>query len=230
MNKLPSKKTLISLALGSAFAAGTFATLPIASAGENPFAMQSLNKGYLVAQGYDDNKGYDNKGYDDKGYGDRKGEYGEKGDYGKRGEGRCGMSMADTDNDGRVSKDENARHCEKMFGMMDTDNDGYISRDEAKKMGYDRKHGEGRCGMSMADADNDGRVSKNEHARHCDMMFSKMDANNDGYIDKDEAKKMKRKRHGHGHGDRSGYGDRYGSGEYGDVNYRKFPHMKPMGE
>ena len=84
--------------------------------------------------------------------------------------------------------------------------------------------------MSMADADNDGRVSKNEHARHCDMMFSKMDANNDGYIDKDEAKKMKRKHHGHGHGDRSGYGDRYGSGEYGDVNYRKFPHMKPMGE
>jgi len=88
--------------------------------------MQSLSKGYLVAQGYDDNKGYDNKGSDDKGYGEKK-------DYGKRGEGRCGMSMADTDNDGRVSKDENTRHCEKMFGMMDANNDGYISGDEAKK-------------------------------------------------------------------------------------------------
>jgi hypothetical protein len=214
MNKMPSKKTFISLALGSAFAAGTLATLPIASAAENPFAMQSLSKGYLVAQGYGDNKGYDDKGY------------GEKKDYGKRGEGRCGMSMADTDNDGRVSKDENTRHCEKMFGMMDANNDGYIDKDEAKKTGYDRKHGEGRCGMSMADTDNDGRVSKQEHAAHCDMMFSKMDANNDGYIDKDEAKKMRRKHHGHGHR----HGDGSGRSGYGEPDYRKLPHMKPMGE
>ncbi|GAB1720285.1 MAG: Calcium-binding EF-hand [Nitrosospira sp.] len=214
MNKMTSKKTLISLALGSAFAAGTFATLPIASAGENPFAMQSLSKGYLVAQGYSDSKSSD-----DKGYGGKKSD-------GKCGEGRCGMAMADTDKDGRVSRDENTRHCEKMFGMMDANNDGYIDKDEAKKTGYDRKHGEGKCGMSMADTDNDGRVSRDEHARHCDMMFSKMDANNDGYIDKDEAKKMRRKHHHHG--DRSGYGGS-GSGGY-ETDYRKFPHMKPMGE
>jgi hypothetical protein len=30
--------------------------------------------------------------------------------------------------------------------------------------------------MSMADTDKDGRVSKEEHARHCQMMFDKMDS------------------------------------------------------
>jgi uncharacterized low-complexity protein len=210
MNNMPSKKSIISLALGSAFAA-TLGTATIASAGESPFTMQSLNKGYMVADAH--------------GYGQ------------KRGEGHCGMSMADTDNDGRVSREENTRHCETMFGKMDANNDGYIDKDEAGRTGFDRKRGEGRCGMSMADADNDGRVSKEEHARHCDLMFSKMDANNDGYVDKDEANKM-RKKHGHGHG--HGHGHKYGSsdqsGYSSDSDYgtrasdRQLQHMKPMGE
>ena len=89
------------------------------------------------------------------------------------------------------------------------------------------------------------------------MMFDKMDTNKDGYIDKDEAAKM-RKMHGHRHGnrgygerssyggDRSGYGeDRsgYGGGrsgydksvrghsEYGErAGDYQLPHMKPMGD
>ncbi len=157
MNNLPSKKSIMSLALGSAFAAALGAA-PIASAGESPFAVQSLGKGYMVAESH----------------------YGQK-------------------------------------------------TDDGDKKGYDKKSGEGRCGMSMADTDKDGRVSKEEHARHSQMMFEKMDANKDGYIDKDEANKMKKK-HGYGHGqrsgDRSGSGDGYGSGS----SERDLKHMKPMDE
>ena len=120
MNSMPSKKSIISLALGSALAA-TLGTASIASAAESPFAMQSLNKGYMVAGSHD--------------YGDKKDGYGDK----KRGEGRCGMSMADTDNDGRVSRDEHARHAETMFDRMDTNKDGYIDKDEASAM--KKKHG-----------------------------------------------------------------------------------------
>lgn len=127
MNNMPSKKSIISLALGSVLAA-TLGTASIASAAESPFAMQSLNKGYMVAGSHD--------------YGDKKDDYGDKKDgYGdkKRGEGRCGMSMADTDNDGRVSKDEHARHAATMFDKMDTNKDGYIDKDEASAMR--KKHG-----------------------------------------------------------------------------------------
>jgi len=176
---MPSKKSIISLAIGSAVAA-TFGTASIASAAENPFTAQSLDKGYMVAESH----------YHDKDpYGDKKDGYGEK-----KG---------------------------------------------------DKKYGEGRCGMSMADTDNDGRVSKDEHARHAETMFERMDTNKDGYIDKDEASKMKKK-HGHGHGDRHRSGDRYDSGDRGDRGgvdvYREreygagetvdrdLPHMRPMGQ
>jgi uncharacterized low-complexity protein len=109
MKNMPGKKTVVSLALGSAFAVALGAA-PVASAEENPFAAQSLTKGFMLADAH----------------GDR--------GYGKSGEGRCGMSMADTDNDGRVSADEHARHCQVMFEKMDTNNDGFIDKDEAAKM------------------------------------------------------------------------------------------------
>ena len=51
------------------------------------------------------------------------------------------MSMADTDGDGRVSRDEHARHAEKMFDMMDKNKDGFIDKDEAAAMR--KKHAQG---------------------------------------------------------------------------------------
>jgi uncharacterized low-complexity protein len=137
MNNMPSKKSIISLALGSAFAA-TLGTASVASAADNPFAAQSLQKGFMVAGShYDDKGGYGDTG---GGYGDKKDAYGDK----KYGEGRCGMSMADTDNDGRVSREEHARHAEKMFDKADTNRDGYIDKDEASAMRKKyRGHGHG---------------------------------------------------------------------------------------
>ena len=143
MNNMPSKKSIISLALGSAFAA-TLGTASVASAADNPFAAQSLQKGFIVADNYDDKGGYGDTG---SGYGDRKDTYGGDKNYGgdkKYGEGRCGMSMADTDNDGRVSREEHARHAEKMFDKADTNRDGYIDKDEASAMRKKyRGHGHG---------------------------------------------------------------------------------------
>ena len=63
------KKAIIFIAVGSAFAA-TLSAVPTVSAADNPFALQSLNKGYFVADA-------------DK--------YGGKKDR----EGRCGAAMSD---------------------------------------------------------------------------------------------------------------------------------------
>ncbi|SCY69760.1 EF hand [Nitrosospira sp. Nl5] len=148
MNNMPSKKSMISLAIGSAFAA-TLGTAPIASANESPFTTQSLGKGYMVAGHHD---------HGDK-YGDKKDAYGEKGQDKKYGEGRCGMSMADTDNDGRVSKEEHARHGQIMFEKMDANGDGYIDKDEANKMR--KKHGYGH-GQKRSSYGSDDRNLRDE--------------------------------------------------------------------
>jgi uncharacterized low-complexity protein len=63
-----SKKTALSLAIGSAFAT-SIALAPVASAGENPFAMDSLKDGYQIAA--------------------------EKSTEGKCGEGKCGGGATD---------------------------------------------------------------------------------------------------------------------------------------
>jgi uncharacterized low-complexity protein len=141
MKNMPTNKSIISLAVGSAFAA-TLGVASIASANESPFTVQPLGKGYMVAQSQD--------------YGEKKDGYGEKREgYGgkKDREGRCGMSMADTDSDGRVSKDEHARHAEKMFDMMDKNKDGFIDKDEASMMR--KKHGHGH-GQSRGSSDQYG--------------------------------------------------------------------------
>ena len=73
--------------------------------------------------------------------------------------------------------------------------------------------------MSMVDNNQDGRVSADEYARHCQMMFDKIDTNKDGYIDKAEAAQAKK-----GHAG-SGY-NKYGTPTGGS----DMQHMKPMGQ
>ena len=95
-----SKKTLkpISLTLGTAFAVGLAAS-NIASAAEqgaNPFAMNELSSGYMVADAHKEGKCGEGKCGGDKGKegkcGGAKSEEGAKGKEGKCGEGKCGGS------------------------------------------------------------------------------------------------------------------------------------------
>lgn len=129
---MSSKKTLVSVAVGSAFAA-SLGVAPVATAAENPFALQSLDKGYMVADHHEA-----------KPKAMKEGKCGE-GKCGnmKMGEGKCGMAMADTNKDGKVSKEEAMKHHESMFAMMDANKDGFIDKDEMAK---GMKAKEGKCG------------------------------------------------------------------------------------
>ena len=96
----------------------TLAT-PVDSADENPFTMQPLSSGYMLAAG------------------------------GKRGEGQCGMRRMDADGDGKVTREEFMQGHAAMFDSMDSNGDGVIDADEkgahhGKK--HCRMHGEGKCG------------------------------------------------------------------------------------
>jgi len=126
-----SKQTLIAAAVGTAFAAG-LAAAPVASAAENPFALSALSSGYQVADSSTPAKPME-------------GRYGCM--YMKAGEGNCGMSMADTNKDGKVSKEEAAKHHEAMFTQIDANKDGFIEQTEMGKMWDDMRGGKMRPGM-----------------------------------------------------------------------------------
>ncbi len=109
-----SKKSIISMAVGSAFAA-TLTAVPATSAADSPFTVQSLGKGYMLA--------YADK-VDPNKYGGA-----------KSGEGRCGMSMVDANKDGKVSKEEFLKHHEAIFDRIDSNKDGLVDQPEADKYG-----------------------------------------------------------------------------------------------
>jgi uncharacterized low-complexity protein len=108
------KKTVISFAVSSAFAA-TFGAVPIASAADSPFIVQSMDKGYMVA--------YADK-VDPTKYGGA-----------KSGEGKCGMSMVDANKDGKVTKEEFLKHHEAIFDRIDANKDGAVDQPEADSYG-----------------------------------------------------------------------------------------------
>ena len=81
---------------------------------------------------------------------------GHKGDHGKRG-GMMMMKMADTNNDGAVSKDEFLSAHAKHFDLMDVNHDGQLTKAErqaarAKMRGMGgMRHGGPRGGAAMGD-------------------------------------------------------------------------------
>ena len=118
-----NKKTIVSLAVGSAFAA-TLGAVSGVSAAESPFAAQALEKGYMLA-------------------------YADRVDPNKYGgaapkataEGKCGMSMVDANKDGKVTKQEFLKHHEAIFDRIDANKDGAVDQPEADAYGGARSSG-----------------------------------------------------------------------------------------
>lgn len=113
------------VAAGIAIAA---TSLPLSAviAQDNPFQVNELSSGYMVAS-----------------------------HEGSCGEGKCGMKMMDTDNDGVVSKEEFVKHAESRFEKHDKNQDGKLSEDEMKMMQMmhmNKMKGEGKCGESKCGA------------------------------------------------------------------------------
>lgn len=130
------KKSMICAALGSAFVSG-IGMASIATAADNPFVTQPLERGYMVADAH----GAAAKAGD--------GKCGGEGKCGsKHADKHCGAAMADENKDGKVSKEEFVKHHDGMFDHMDTNKDGFVDKDEMKKAreGKRSKMKDGACG------------------------------------------------------------------------------------
>jgi Ca2+-binding EF-hand superfamily protein len=135
-------------------------------------------------------------------------------------------SSADTDHDGRVTKQErDAFHATKMakrFAKQDSDRDGRLSRKEASRMPDER--------FARIDGDKDGLLSKTEleaaHATRKDGMkrhpnpLERADQNHDGAIDRAEMETEVQRHFAHmdkdGNGTLEGDELRFGHGRRGD--------------
>ncbi len=136
---MKSKKTVVSIAISSAFAV-SLSAVPTVSAAENPFMAQVLEKGYMVT--------------DASAHGEK------KSGEGKCGESKCGAFMADSNKDGKVTKEEWTKHHDVMFEKMDVNKDGVIEKSEIEKM----KDEKGRKEMRHGD-ENDKRGSPHENKK-----------------------------------------------------------------
>jgi Ca2+-binding EF-hand superfamily protein len=114
------------------------------------------------------------------------------------------LKKADTDDDGKISKNEFAASKPKngqgsgsndMFGKIDTDGDGYITQDENASFISSMKPPSSSEMFSRSDANGDGQLTKDELSAmapedgkgpNTDQVFSSMDTDQDGVVSKAE--------------------------------------------
>jgi Ca2+-binding EF-hand superfamily protein len=112
------------------------------------------------------------------------------------GSGYCGrhgadlFTKADTNKDGSIDKAEAQAMHEKHFHEMDTNHDGKLSADEVKacKHSHSAMHDKGSMGFKKADKDNDGTLDREEAKMlpHVSKNFDAIDVGKDGTVDRDE--------------------------------------------
>jgi hypothetical protein len=117
-------------------------------------------------------------------------------------DGPHGLMRADSNGDGKVSKDEAAALHGKAqgewFDRMDSDKDGFLSQEEIRQARATRHHSREDMKARMdqrfkeADANNDGQISLDEAQAKMPKLaerFTTLDADKNGMLSRDELKR-----------------------------------------
>jgi Ca2+-binding EF-hand superfamily protein len=125
-----------------------------------------------------------------------------------------GMMRADTDGDGKISRQEFLAQADARFARLDTNGDGVITADEfaaRREANRERRGGfgqradgdippssvppQGGSAFDRLDTNHDGKVTRDEYRAEANARFDRLDTNHDGFIDQNEMAAM---RHGGG--------------------------------
>ena len=98
------------------------------------------------------------------------------------------LEKFDTDGDAALSRAEVDAGRAKIFANADTDSSGDVSLDEFRGIWAEMTVHRMVRGFQRLDRDGDGVITTLEIEKPIDRMFSKMDRNDDGMIDKSDRK------------------------------------------
>jgi hypothetical protein len=117
-------------------------------------------------------------------------------------DGPHGVMRADTNGDGKVSRDEAAALHDKAqgewFARTDTDKDGFLTQEEIRQARASRHYSRGDMKERMdqrfkeADANGDGQISLDEAQAKMPKLaerFTTLDADKNGLLSRDELKR-----------------------------------------
>jgi Ca2+-binding EF-hand superfamily protein len=122
----------------------------------------------------------------------------DQGDQPRRGKMIERLKAADTNADGLISRSEAAAlpRLADRFDAIDANKDGQVSFEELRAARG--KHGRHGGHFSRVDTDNDGKVSKAEALAAAEAMFTRADANADGFVTPEEMRAAHKSHRGHG--------------------------------
>lgn len=110
------------------------------------------------------------------------------------------FDRVDANADGLISRKEFDAHRKATFSEADADGSGGLNLDELTAM-HEKRRAEHRAAMrermfKHVDTDGSGEIGAEEFDAMGDKRFSRMDADSDGSVAPDEAKKSHRGHHG----------------------------------
>lgn len=126
-----------------------------------------------------------------------------------RGHGEQIWNKLDTNQDGKVTRDELKADVSTLFAKVDANKDGKVTQDEAsqffaaKRDEMKAKHAER---LKAADTNKDGKWSKEELSEMSERRFGKLDQNSDGAVTQaelDAHRDARKARFEEKHGDRA---------------------------
>jgi hypothetical protein len=121
----------------------------------------------------------------------------DQGDHPRRAKMLERLKAADTNADGLISRSEAAAlpRLAARFDAVDANKDGQVSFEELRAARGKHRHG---GHFNRVDTDNDGKVSKAEALAAAEAMFTRADANADGFVTREEMRGAHKAHRGHG--------------------------------
>lgn len=103
------------------------------------------------------------------------------------------FERVDANKDDKVTADEVRPFTDKRFARFDADGDGVVSAQEIDAHLMKRMIKWRQRLLLRFDGDGDGAITKTEFTDKADDMFERVDANDDGAIDRQEARRARHK-------------------------------------